>query len=90
MPRHNRRRVDAPLGRTTGGAERRDEWRGEEYLVRMLAGAAKEYRCPGCEQLVRPGTPHVVVWRAEDSGAAERRHWHTSCWAARDRRGPST
>ncbi len=31
--------------------------------------------------------PHVVVWSAQDTDAAGRRHWHTACWAARDRRG---
>lgn len=48
--------------------------------------AAKEYRCPGCNQLVGVGAAHVVAWpvqapfgqtRAVDA----RRHWHTSCWA---------
>ncbi|HEY7046756.1 MAG TPA: hypothetical protein VH373_06010 [Jatrophihabitantaceae bacterium] len=89
MPRHNRRRVEAPLARPTGGAERRDDWRGVEYVVRMVAGSDKQYRCPGCDQLIRPGMPHVVVWPADDADAADRRHWHTSCWAARDRRAPS-
>ncbi|HEY8827961.1 MAG TPA: hypothetical protein VIM17_09405, partial [Jatrophihabitantaceae bacterium] len=66
MPRQNRRRVDAaaaaqrPLS-TVG--ERRDDWRGEEYVVRGVTslGAAKAYRCPGCDQEIRPGLPHLVV-----------------------------
>ena len=38
----------------------------------------KTYRCPGCNQEVRPGTPHLVVM---DQGDVElRRHWHTPCW----------
>lgn len=53
------------------------------------AGAVKAYRCPGCVQLIPPGTPHVVVWPAADADAADRRHWHRTCWDARERRGPS-
>lgn len=89
MPRHNRRRVEAPLARPIGGAERRDEWRGEQYVVRTVSDSAKPYRCPGCQQVIRPRVSHVVVWPADDAAAAERRHWHTACWAARDRRGPT-
>lgn len=65
-----------------------EEWRGEDYLVRRLTGAAstKPYRCPGCDQLVRQATPHVVAWPAADPDGTDRRHWHTACWRARDRR----
>ena len=59
--------------------------------------ALKTYRCPGCDQEIVPGTPHVVTWPAyardsdlepwdTDSAADLRRHWHTTCWRARDRR----
>lgn len=70
--------------------DRRELWRGVEYMVRPLSGSSstKSYRCPGCDQEVAPGTPHVVVWRDDDLGATDRRHWHTTCWAARERRGP--
>ena len=36
-------------------------------MVRQIPGAAatKEYRCPGCDQEILPGTPHVVAWPAE-------------------------
>ena len=77
------------------GTETVEEWRGVDYLVRRITGATstKPYRCPGCDQLVRPATPHVVVWPAGDeeampapAGGADRRHWHTPCWRARDRR----
>jgi len=93
VPRQNRRRVDAaaaaqrPLS-TVG--ERRDDWRGEEYVVRGVTslGAAKAYRCPGCDQEIRPGLPHLVVWPAFDAEASDRRHWHSACWAGRDRRAP--
>ncbi|MDQ3455075.1 MAG: hypothetical protein M3513_06360 [Actinomycetota bacterium] len=51
------------------------------------ASSPRPYRCPGCDHEIRPGTPHVVVWPADDDEAADRRHWHTSCWHARGRRG---
>lgn len=61
-----------------------------QWVVRTVAGAAavKPYRCPGCQQVIAVGTPHVVAWPAEaallsDSGLDERRHWHTSCWQRR-------
>ena len=66
------------------------EWGGAQYAVRALtgAGATKAYRCPGCDQEIRPATPHVVAWPLGDPDAAGRRHWHTPCWNARGRRGP--
>ena len=90
MPRHNRRREVEPLRTGSGSATRREEWRGESYLVRTVPGASavKSYRCPGCEQLIPPGVPHVVVWPEIDAGAEDRRHWHRACWDARDRRRP--
>jgi hypothetical protein len=64
-------------------------------MVRAMPGAAgaygasgKVYRCPGCDQLIPAGSAHVVVWPAVDREADDRRHWHTSCWAARNRREP--
>jgi hypothetical protein len=65
-----------------------EEWRGEEYAVRRVTGSAstKAYRCPGCDQEIRPATPHVVAWPLADGEAADRRHWHGACWRARDRR----
>ena len=64
------------------------DYGGEEFLFRRVSGSAadKSYRCPGCDQEIRPGTPHVVAW-PEHSGADLRRHWHSACWNARDRRG---
>lgn len=90
MPRQNRRRdADVAPVRTVGN-ERREPWAGEEYAVRTVTGAAavKAYRCPGCDQEVPPGRPHVVVWPAVDAVAADRRHWHSGCWTARERRAP--
>jgi hypothetical protein len=90
VPRQNRRRDGGPDRPLFGGSEQRVEWRGEVWVVRTITGqaAAKAYRCPGCLQEIRPGTPHVVAWPAEDAGADDRRHWHRACWDARDRRPP--
>jgi hypothetical protein len=93
MPRQNRRRDEPPAGsaepaRAVG--ERIEDWRGEPYLVRAVtgSGATKLYRCPGCDQQIRTGQPHVVTWPEYDPDAGDRRHWHTACWKARDSRGP--
>ncbi|WP_225849899.1 ATP/GTP-binding protein [Streptomyces sp. HPF1205] len=68
-----------------GGA--REEWQGEDWVVRPVAGSAstKHYRCPGCDQEIPPGVAHVVAWREYD-GLDDRRHWHRACWQAKDRR----
>ena len=60
-----------------------------EWHVRRLTGitVVKSYRCPGCEQLIPVGQPHVVAW-PEHGDPGDRRHWHTGCWAARTRRHP--
>ncbi|MEP6462171.1 MAG: hypothetical protein ABJC62_01860 [Frankiaceae bacterium] len=57
------------------------EWRRRRISA---AGARKVYRCPGCDQEIRTGTPHTVAWPAD--APTDRRHWHTACWGARDRR----
>jgi hypothetical protein len=89
-PRQNRRRRDSGrAGRIGTGIEQTtDGW-----TVRSITGAAtgKSYRCPGCEQLITAGTPHVVAWPDGTDGPLvggpdERRHWHTPCWKARSRR----
>jgi hypothetical protein len=73
--------------------DRVERYGGREHVVRRVTGSAatKPYRCPGCQQVIRPATPHVVAWPVEASmfgadGITERRHWHTACWQARDRR----
>ncbi|NGN68251.1 ATP/GTP-binding protein [Streptomyces sp. A7024] len=92
-PRRNRPRNAAGGGGDSGFmpraySERRESWRGEDWLVRSVGGGAggKSYRCPGCDQEVAGPTPHVVAW-PEHAGADDRRHWHTACWSARERRG---
>jgi hypothetical protein len=51
----------------------------EGTTVRAVSGEkGKTYRCPGCHQAIRPGTPHLVVVEQDD--VEGRRHWHASCW----------
>ncbi|MGK5630708.1 ATP/GTP-binding protein [Streptomyces sp. URMC 123] len=69
------------------GLERTESWRGEPWVVRQIGGGAatKHYRCPGCDQEIPPGVPHVVAW-PQEGAVDDRRHWHRACWNARDRR----
>jgi hypothetical protein len=60
------------------------------WIVRTMPGgrAVKDYRCPGCEQLIGAGTPHLVVWPdlpglGVERSVDDRRHWHTGCWSRR-------
>jgi hypothetical protein len=86
-PRGRRGPQPTPEDTPRYGLEHTEEWRGEEWVVRgMGAGAAaKHYRCPGCDQEIPPGVPHVVAW-PRHGDVDERRHWHRACWNARDRR----
>ncbi|MCQ4045344.1 ATP/GTP-binding protein [Streptantibioticus rubrisoli] len=89
-PRRNRPyRADKFEPRPEGdrhGLERVETWQGEEWVMRPVAGTGgKTYRCPGCDQEIPPGVGHVVAW-PEYGGVDDRRHWHRSCWEARDRR----
>jgi hypothetical protein len=79
--------------------QRVEDYGGAQYAVRSItgSGATKTYRCPGCDHEILRGTPHVVAWpvdgpvfRSADArdDAPLRRHWHTPCWAARNRRAP--
>ena len=71
-----------------GGFQSTESWQGEEWCVRHVAGASaagKTYRCPGCDQEIASGMPHVVAW-PEYAGVDDRRHWHKACWNAKDRR----
>lgn len=80
------------MGAVTGSPhEHVEEHPDGEWVVRRVTGSAatKPYRCPGCDQEIRPATPHVVSWPADRAeGLAERRHWHSACWRARGRRQP--
>lgn len=91
MPNRRRRSKHvSPSAPLAGSHARADSKRDGRWMVRTVAGssAVKEYRCPGCDQLIRPGTAHVVVWPATPQLATEttvedRRHWHSSCWGRR-------
>jgi hypothetical protein len=76
-----------PLSSSHGTAATKSDGR---WIVRTVPGASatKTYRCPGCQQTIPVGTPHLVAWPAEpgllsDSGLEERRHWHSNCWQRR-------
>jgi hypothetical protein len=92
--RHHRRDAAGPAldpERALRGIEAVQVWSDGEWMVRTIPGgaAAKQYRCPGCDHEIRAGVPHVVAWPADGLGGPElRRHWHTGCWRARDRRPP--
>jgi hypothetical protein len=98
-PRRARRpgqaRPDSPAEEPVRlGPPQTQEWPDGVFVVRQVPGAAatKTYRCPGCNQVIGPGTAHVVVWPEDAAGAEGRRHWHNVCWQRRPRRpgpGPS-
>jgi hypothetical protein len=57
----------------------------EGVTVRAVSGEkGKSYRCPGCQQEIRPGAPHLVIVTGHD--VEGRRHWHTPCWRRELRR----
>jgi hypothetical protein len=91
MARLNRRRRDEQVPLRSAAAHRVEVGPDGEWQVRQVPGssATRDYRCPGCDQVVAAGTPHIVAWPAGEHGSVdERRHWHTPCWAARGRRQP--
>jgi hypothetical protein len=55
----------------------------EGVAVRQMSGE-RPYRCPGCQQVIRPGVVHLVV--VPDAGVDLRRHWHEACWRTELRR----
>lgn len=59
---------------------------GEPVEVRFIQPhqAGKDYLCPGCNQVIPPGTGHVVVVPVDVPD--DRRHWHRSCWQRRSHR----
>jgi len=89
--KHAREHVPLDVTRIQGGATREDSYAGGRWTVRAVTGASatRPYLCPGCQQDIPPGLPHVVVWPAEGvGGVGDRRHWHTGCWQRRDARPP--
>ena len=91
-PRRIRRERSGPPA-PVPGPERAESWPDGDWIVRRVpgAGTGKVYRCPGCDQEIAPGTPHLVAWAADRVGLGidERRHWHSTCWANRLNRGPN-
>ena len=71
MPRRNYRRPDAeaPLDpdRMRRGVERVQAQPDGDWLVRNVPAGDKTYRCPGCDQEIRPGSGHVVACRGGSS-----------------------
>ena len=72
------------------GPEHTESWPDGEWVIRLVPGASagKAYRCPGCDQEIQPGTPHLVAWPALTPGLDTRRHWHRTCWRQRLHRRP--
>ncbi|NHN56345.1 hypothetical protein G9U51_11210 [Calidifontibacter sp. DB0510] len=94
MPRRPRRRPQPSRGdisRVLETGMRVESYAGQRWNVRPVRGndSGRVYVCPGCSQQLPASIAHVVVWPAEGLGdVSDRRHWHTTCWAARDRRPP--
>lgn len=87
MARRPSKHLRTPRPLLGGGSQRRETKREGDFVVRTMSAhqAVKEYRCPGCQQRVAPGTAHVVAWPVtaplgSESGLEVRRHWHTHCW----------
>ncbi|HEV2450906.1 MAG TPA: ATP/GTP-binding protein [Streptosporangiaceae bacterium] len=74
------------------GPERIESWPDGDWVVRQVPGGqaqpGKAYRCPGCDQEIPAGTPHLVAWPVDTPGMQERRHWHRGCWERRLHRRP--
>jgi len=92
MPRRHRRNSDdetpdLDIERLRTGYRRTETKRGTRYTVQPIGAnnALKDYRCPGCNQIITPGTAHLVAWeeesiRGSNRGVEDRRHWHNHCW----------
>jgi hypothetical protein len=90
VARQNRRRADdsKPLGAPSSmGVRQIVDVNGEDWVIQRITGSAstKNYRCPGCNQEIRPATPHLVAWPYDDhtdheARLSDRRHWHNPCW----------
>ncbi|WP_202863070.1 hypothetical protein [Ornithinimicrobium murale] len=98
MGRSNRKRRGGRVQPRRNGppVERRPvldevEFGGQAWAARQVGGndSGRAYLCPGCLQELPATTPHTVAWpTAGMHGVENRRHWHTTCWNARDRRRP--
>lgn len=99
MPRSNRPRRSGRSSSGGGGvppslrrpAMTEVRYAGQVWVVREVRpnDTGRSYRCPGCQGEVGADVAHTVVWPAETMQTVEnRRHWHSVCWAARERRRP--
>lgn len=92
MPRRHHARRERPVARPMSASLHGAAplWaRAEGFTVQAVSGATRRtYRCPGCHQEIRPGTPHLVV--VADGDVEGRRHWHTQCWRQELRRRKRT
>lgn len=84
--------VPLDLDRARGGVRSARGPGGHQYQVRSIPSGQKDYVCPWCNRTIPTGTAHVVAWSTEhifgaDAAIAERRHWHSGCWAAAERTG---
>jgi hypothetical protein len=80
MPRRHRSARERP-GPTEAPERPRGvapEWAAADGITVRAVTGQKSYICPGCNQDIRPGVPHLVVMIEGD--VEGRRHWHTPCW----------
>ncbi len=89
MPKRPSKHLRPPRPLSSSFASATDKADGR-WMTQTMPGqaATKEYRCPGCDQVIQVGTPHVVVWPhvptvGSSRAVDERRHWHNSCWNRR-------
>lgn len=79
------------MERALGSLTRTESHPDGEWHVRNVGASDRSYLCPGCQQWFSH-VPHVVAWPADDfvsfGGAEVRRHWHSTCWRARNTRRP--
>lgn len=76
--------VELDADRARGGRSTTSR-RGNEWTVQHVKSSERTFTCPGCNQVIVVGTPHVVAWVNDSifgaqAGLADRRHWHGGCW----------
>ena len=87
MPKRPSKHLRPPRPLSSSHAAAQTKRDGRWMVQTMPAGnATKAYLCPGCQRQITAGAAQVVVWPRQasigsGSAVAERRHWHTSCWA---------
>ena len=90
MGRHNRRQpMPEPREFNPNGTRKIETGPDGSWVTQVFSGAStkKDYRCPGCDQIIAPGVTHIVTWEysggSMDDHVESRRHWHKACWANR-------